>query len=118
MTAWALAGGARFIYASSAATYGDGAQGMNDRDPDLARLRPLDPLRKLKQLVDLHAQREGWLERIVGLKYFNVFGPNEGHKGDMRSLVNKAYGQIMAEGEGAAFPKPSARTTATASSRR
>jgi ADP-L-glycero-D-manno-heptose 6-epimerase len=49
-------------------------------------------------LFDLHAQREGWLRRIVGVKYFNVFGPNEDHKGDMRSLVNKAYQQILNTG--------------------
>lgn len=95
---WSLARGARFIYASSAATYGDGAQGMDDRDEDLHRLRPLNMYGYSKHLFDLHAQREGWLGRIVGVKYFNVFGPNEDHKGDMRSLVNKAYQQILATG--------------------
>ena len=99
MAAWALAGGARFIYASSAATYGDGKAGMDDKDPDLARLRPLNPYGNSKQRFDLYAQREGWLSCIVGLKYFNVFGPNEGHKGDMRSLVNKAYEQILRDGK-------------------
>ena len=95
---WALAQEARFIYASSAATYGDGAAGMDDQDDNLARLRPLNAYCRSKQLFDLHAQREGLLNRIVGLKYFNVFGPNEGHKGEMRSLVNKAYQQIFATG--------------------
>ena len=52
-----------------------------------------------KHLFDLHAQREGWLSRIVGVKYFNVFGPNEDHKGEMRSLVNKAYRQITDTGK-------------------
>jgi ADP-L-glycero-D-manno-heptose 6-epimerase len=99
MAAWALATGARFIYASSAATYGDGSQGMDDHNLDLARLRPLNLYGDSKQRFDLHAQREGWLSCIVGLKYFNVFGPNEGHKGDMRSLVNKAYEQILADGK-------------------
>jgi ADP-L-glycero-D-manno-heptose 6-epimerase len=98
IAAWALAAGSRLIYASSAATYGDGAQGMDDRDQDLARLRPLNPYGFSKQSFDLHAQREGWLSRAVGLKYFNVFGPNEGHKGEMRSLVGKAYEQIAAFG--------------------
>lgn len=51
-----------------------------------------------KHLFDLHAQRQGWLKRIVGVKYFNVYGPNEDHKGDMRSLVNKAYQQIETTG--------------------
>jgi ADP-L-glycero-D-manno-heptose 6-epimerase len=98
LAAWSLAQGARFIYASSAATYGDGAQGMDDKDEDLARLRPLNMYGYSKHLFDLHAQRVGWLPRIVGVKYFNVFGPNEDHKGDMRSLVNKAYQQILATG--------------------
>jgi ADP-L-glycero-D-manno-heptose 6-epimerase len=98
LAGWALASGARFIYASSAATYGDGAQGMDDRSGDITRLRPLNMYGYSKHLFDLHAQREGWLERIVGVKYFNVFGPNEDHKGDMRSLVNKAYRQILATG--------------------
>ena len=98
LAAWSLAHGARFIYASSAATYGDGAQGMDDKDENLARLRPLNMYGYSKHLFDVHAQRVGWLSRIVGVKYFNVFGPNEDHKGDMRSLVNKAYQQILATG--------------------
>lgn len=97
--AWSLARNTRFIYASSAATYGDGSQGMDDRDDNLARLKPLNLYGESKHLFDLHAQKAGWLPRIVGLKYFNVFGPNEDHKGDMRSLVNKAYQQILATGE-------------------
>jgi ADP-L-glycero-D-manno-heptose 6-epimerase len=98
LAAWSLAQGARFIYASSAATYGDGAQGMDDKDANLHRLRPLNMYGYSKHLFDLYAQRAGWLPRIVGVKYFNVFGPNEDHKGDMRSLVNKAYQQILANG--------------------
>src|SRR6185369_6198256 len=83
LAAWALGRGARFVYASSAATYGDGAQGMSD-GADLESLRPLNMYRYSKHLFDLHAARGGFLERIVGLKYFNVFGPNEDHKADMR----------------------------------
>ena len=98
LAAWALSTGARFVYASSAATYGDGAQGMDDRDPALERLRPLNMYGYSKHLFDLHARRLGWLDRIVGLKYFNVFGPNEAHKGDMRSVVAKAHVQIRDEG--------------------
>lgn len=98
LASWAQTIGARFIYASSAATYGDGTQGMDDRDENIARLRPLNMYGYSKHLFDLHAQREGWFKRIVGVKYFNVFGPNEDHKGDMRSLVNKAYQQILASG--------------------
>lgn len=103
LAVWAQEIDARFVYASSAATYGDGTQGMDDRDENLARLRPLNMYGYSKHLFDLHAQREGWLKRIVGLKYFNVYGPNEDHKGDMRSLVNKAYQQILATGRVSLF---------------
>jgi len=95
---WALGIGARFIYASSAATYGDGSHGMDDAETDLERLIPLNLYALSKQRFDVHAQRAGWLDRIVGLKYFNVFGPNEDHKGDMRSVVHKAYHQINETG--------------------
>ena len=98
LAAWSLEHGARFIYASSAATYGDGAQGMDDTGEEIHRLRPLNMYGYSKHLFDLHARREGWLKHIVGVKYFNVFGPNEDHKGEMRSLVNKAYQQILATG--------------------
>jgi ADP-L-glycero-D-manno-heptose 6-epimerase len=98
LAAWALAQEARFIYASSAATYGDGSAGMADREEDLPRLRPLNAYGYSKHLFDLHAQRLGLFRRIVGLKYFNVFGPNEDHKGEMRSVVHKAFGQIRAGG--------------------
>ncbi|MES2693202.1 MAG: NAD-dependent epimerase/dehydratase family protein, partial [Verrucomicrobiota bacterium] len=99
LATWALARDSRFIYASSAATYGDGAQGMDDRSDNLARLRPLNMYGYSKHLFDVHAQRTGILSQIVGVKYFNVFGPNEDHKADMRSLVNKAYQQILATGQ-------------------
>ncbi len=68
---------------------------MSDTDESpaqLAALRPLNMYGYSKHLFDLYAARAGFLDRIVGLKYFNVFGPNEDHKGDMRSLVHKAYG--------------------------
>jgi ADP-L-glycero-D-manno-heptose 6-epimerase len=97
LAGWALGRGARFVYASSAATYGDGARGMSD-GAELTTLRPLNMYGYSKHLFDLHAQRSGLLDRIVGVKYFNVFGPNEGHKGDMRSLVHKAYGQVVETG--------------------
>jgi ADP-L-glycero-D-manno-heptose 6-epimerase len=96
---WALEAGVRFVYASSAATYGDGSAGMDDSDPrELERLRPLNLYGQSKQWMDLHAWREGWLDRIVGLKYFNVFGPNENHKGDMRSVVCKSYAEALRSG--------------------
>jgi ADP-L-glycero-D-manno-heptose 6-epimerase len=94
----ALAADARFIYASSAATYGDGGNGFVDDDSRLQLLRPMNMYGYSKQLFDLWAMRQGLLDRIVGIKYFNVYGPNEQHKGEMRSLVLKAYEQIGATG--------------------
>ncbi|MGB9712525.1 MAG: ADP-glyceromanno-heptose 6-epimerase [Dissulfurimicrobium sp.] len=88
----------RFIYASSAATYGDGSLGFDDSE-DLCRLlRPLNMYGYSKNLFDIWAVKKGVIGRIVGLKYFNVFGPNEYHKGDMRSVVHKAFEQIMDTG--------------------
>ena len=96
---WALAEGVRFVYASSAATYGDGSAGMDDSNPrQLENLKPLNLYGQSKQWMDLHAWREGWLDRIVGLKYFNVFGPNENHKGDMRSVVCKSFAEVLKTG--------------------
>lgn len=95
---WTLGHGARFVYASSAATYGDGTLGYSDDVAKLAALRPLNMYGYSKQLFDLWAQRRGLFDRIVGLKYFNVFGPFEDHKGEMRSLVHKAHDQILARG--------------------
>ncbi|MFU8893841.1 MAG: ADP-glyceromanno-heptose 6-epimerase [Luteolibacter sp.] len=94
---WALAGDRRFVYASSAATYGDGSRGMNDGIDALETLRPLNMYGYSKHLFDLYAKRNGWFDRIVGLKYFNIFGPNEDHKGDMRSVVHKSYAKIRDE---------------------
>lgn len=90
--------GARFIYASSAATYGNGALGFSDDENLLSDLRPMNMYGYSKQLFDLWAQQQGLLHSIVGLKYYNVFGPNEQHKGEMRSLVQKAFEQISATG--------------------
>jgi ADP-L-glycero-D-manno-heptose 6-epimerase len=87
-----------FIYASSAATYGDGAQGYFDDEAKLHALRPLNMYGYSKHLFDLYALKKGWFREIVGLKYFNVFGPNENHKGDMRSLINKAFPKMRDEG--------------------
>jgi ADP-L-glycero-D-manno-heptose 6-epimerase len=99
LAAWALRTGTRFVYASSAATYGDGSAGMDDaRLDNLERLKPLNLYGESKHLMDLHAWKQGWFERVVALKYFNVFGPNEEHKRDMRSVVNKSFSQVLHTG--------------------
>jgi ADP-L-glycero-D-manno-heptose 6-epimerase len=93
---WCAAAGARFIYASSAATYGDGAEGfLDDESPEaLARLRPLNPYGWSKHLFDrrvVRLTREGAARppQWAGLKFFNVYGPNEYHKDEMRSWLAK-----------------------------
>lgn len=84
----------RFIYASSAATYGAGENGYSDDESYLENLVPLNLYGASKQWFDLWAKKVGALTTIVGLKYFNVFGPNEYHKGDMQSMVRKGFMQI------------------------
>lgn len=96
---WALSINTRFIYASSAATYGDGSQGFSDDEDKIELLRPLNMYGYSKQMFDLWLKRQGLLDQVVGLKYFNVFGPNEYHKGDMRSFVHKAFEQIRDTGK-------------------
>ncbi len=88
----------RFIYASSGATYGLGEQGYDDDESQIHLLRPLNMYGYSKQLFDLKARREGWLNKIVGLKFFNVYGPNEYFKGEMASVVFKAFNQIQQAG--------------------
>lgn len=99
LAGWAVEMGARFIYASSAATYGDGSQGFLDDEAAIETLRPLNMYGYSKQLFDVWCKQRGLLEKFAGLKFFNVFGPNEYHKGDMRSFVLKAFGQIQETGQ-------------------
>lgn len=96
---WSIAKGARFIYASSAATYGDGERGYSDDLGKIHLLKPLNLYGWSKQLFDLWVLRQGHTKRFLGLKFFNVFGPNESHKGEMRSLVDKAYLQVKKTGK-------------------
>jgi ADP-L-glycero-D-manno-heptose 6-epimerase len=95
---WCAAAGKRLIYASSAATYGGGEHGFDDdaTPQALARLRPLNPYGWSKHLFDRWVVRqveEGAAKpsQWVGLKFFNVYGPNEYHKGEMSSVVAKKY---------------------------
>ncbi len=95
---YSLKNGQRFIYASSAATYGDGTKGFSDEHDLLDVLQPLNLYGKSKHLFDIWAKKEGVLDQLVGLKYFNVFGPNEAHKGRMASMVVKMIPVIQKEG--------------------
>lgn len=94
---FALQNEMKFAYASSAATYGDGANGYDDK-AEIKQLRPLNMYGYSKHLFDLYAETKKLTNKIIGLKYFNVFGYGEAHKGDMRSVVLKGYEQIKAEG--------------------
>jgi ADP-L-glycero-D-manno-heptose 6-epimerase len=94
-----LEAGGRFIQASSAATYGDGAEGHSDDHARLDALTPLNLYARSKHEFDLWARDNGTLDRIASVKYFNVYGPNEWHKGDMRSIVCKGYEQIRDTGK-------------------
>lgn len=94
---FALEGGRRFVYASSAATYGS-LEASLPETVDLETLRPLNMYAFSKHLFDCYAQNSGILPRLTGVKYFNIFGPNEDHKGEMRSVVHKAFHQVQESG--------------------
>ena len=88
-----------FIYASSAATYGDGKEGFDDED-DIHRLRPLNGYGYSKHLFDLWAEKQTKVpKQHVGLKFFNVYGPNEDCKDDMASVIFKSFNQINEVGK-------------------
>jgi ADP-L-glycero-D-manno-heptose 6-epimerase len=96
---YSLANGIRFIYASSAATYGNGSNGYEDDNSFLNSLHPLNMYGYSKHLFDTWINRNGLIDKVVGLKFFNVYGPNEYHKGDMRSVVHKAFEQVRETGK-------------------
>jgi ADP-L-glycero-D-manno-heptose 6-epimerase len=98
LASYAVEHGQRFIYASSAATYGDGKKGFSDDHEQLDVLEPLNLYGFSKHLVDLWAKEIGILDRIVSLKYFNIFGPNEAHKGRMASVIYKMVPLVQKEG--------------------
>jgi len=96
---WSLRHDARFIYASSAATYGDGSLGFSDDHEKISQLKPINMYGYSKQIFDLWILKNKLESKVVGIKYFNVFGPNEYHKGDMTSVIYKAFNQIKETGK-------------------
>lgn len=96
---WAIKQDVRFIYASSAATYGDGSRGFSDADAVTKDLQPINMYGYSKQLFDLRLLRQRAEHKVAGIKFFNVFGPQEYHKEDMRSVVNKSFHQIREQGK-------------------
>ena len=103
VASYCMATDTRLIYASSATTYGDGNAGYEDDETGLFSLRPLNMYGYSKQLLDLWALRNGVLGKAAGLKFFNVYGPNEYHKGAMSSVVYKAFNQIRETGTASLF---------------
>lgn len=89
----------RFVYASSAATYGDGGHGFSDDHQMLASLHPLNMYGYSKHLFDLWLLQNGLLDKVAGLKYFNVYGPNEWHKGRMASAIVRMVPELVETGK-------------------
>lgn len=100
---WALQKNVNFLYASSAATYGRGEFGFSDEDNFSLKLKPLNLYGWSKQKFDLWVIQNSLSGRVTGFKFFNVFGPNEYHKGEMRSVVVKTYERIRKEGRAFLF---------------
>ena len=95
---WCVDSGVRCVYASSAATYGDGSQGFSDDHDVFDQLAALNLYGKSKLLVDIWARDGGYLKNVVGLRYFNVYGPNEQHKEHMQSVIAKKFPQVHQQG--------------------
>lgn len=94
---YALDHGIPFLYASSASVYGDGQRGYSVGQT--LDLRPLNAYAMSKYLFDRWVEERGVLDRVAGLRFFNVFGPNEYHKGTMASMVYKSFLQIQRTGK-------------------
>jgi len=95
---WAFSNNTPFLYASSAATYGDGQSGYSDSKEATYGLRPLNMYGYSKQLFDLWVLNNGYESKVIGLKFFNVFGPNEYHKGEMMSVICKNFREVQDKG--------------------
>jgi ADP-L-glycero-D-manno-heptose 6-epimerase len=109
LAGWAFEHNTRFIYASSAATYGDGTLGFSDANEMTAKIKPLNLYGESKREFDAWLIEHAHDDRACGFKFFNVFGPNEYHKGAMASLVFKAYNQILETGAIRLFKSADAR---------
>jgi ADP-L-glycero-D-manno-heptose 6-epimerase len=95
---WCVDREVRCVYISSGAVYGNGSQGYSDDHGLFDSFKPLNLYGKSKLDVDIWARDAGYLDKVVGLSYFNVFGPNEYHKEAMRSVVAKKFEQVVNEG--------------------
>ncbi|MDD4957415.1 MAG: ADP-glyceromanno-heptose 6-epimerase [Candidatus Omnitrophica bacterium] len=96
---WTLKSKVPFIYASSAATYGDGSAGYSDKVDSIKGLKPLNMYGLSKHMFDMWVLSSGLIGKVTGIKFFNVFGPNEYHKGDMMSVICKKFRQVRDKGK-------------------
>ena len=96
---WCLANNVYFCYASSAAAYGNGELGFSDDDKLTPRLKPLNPYGQSKLDFDVWVLKHGLGPMMTGFRFFNVYGPNEYHKGHMRSMLEKGLEQIHSGGK-------------------
>jgi ADP-L-glycero-D-manno-heptose 6-epimerase len=94
LASWAFKNNLPFIYASSAATYGDGSFGYDDSDENTLRLKPLNLYGQSKHLFDLWLLKNNYQSKATGLKFFNVFGPNEYHKQEMASVIYRRFDEL------------------------
>ena len=98
LCSWCLNNKVRFIYASSAAVYGDGSKGFSDKDELVYDYEPLNPYGLSKLLFDRWLINTGNVNSVVGLRFFNVFGPNEYHKNKMSSIIYRSFPMAKKEG--------------------
>ncbi len=99
ITRWAVENKVYLCYASSAATYGDGESGFSDDDALTPKLKPLNPYGQSKLDFDIWVLKNKLEKQITGFRFFNVYGPNEYHKGAMRSMVQKGFEQVRDTGK-------------------
>ncbi len=106
---YALDHGIRFVYASSASTYGDGSEGFSDNHETIDFLMPLNLYGMSKQMADQWMLRNDALDDVVGLKFFNVYGPYESHKSRMASMCYHMFNQIQTDGKVKLFESSSSK---------
>lgn len=96
---WAFRNNVPFMYASSAATYGMGENGYDDDHAKIYNLQPLNMYGFSKQMFDMWLLEHKLIGKATGIKFFNVFGPNEYHKGEMMSVICKNFDNVQKEGK-------------------
>ena len=99
IASWCVKNNVYLCCASSAATYGAGELGFSDDDALTPKLKPLNPYGQSKLDFNVWTLKNGFEKKITNFRFFNVYGPNEYHKGAMRSMAHKGFGQVQSEGK-------------------